>query len=58
VLVQLGMKVELKSIDPFFFCSCEIVHVIYEPKASREVVTPVLSHNHISHIDKKRKHVD
>jgi hypothetical protein len=56
--VQLGMKVELKPGDAFFFRSCEIVHVIEEQKGSRGVVTLFSHANTFTYIERKRKHVD
>jgi hypothetical protein len=58
VLVQLGMKMELKPGDAFFFCSCEIVHDIEEQKSFRGIVTLFSLANTFTHIDRKRKHVD
>ncbi len=34
-MVWLRFKIEIKPWDVFFFCSCNIVHVIEEPKGSR-----------------------
>jgi hypothetical protein len=36
-----------------FFCSCEIVHVIEEPKGSRVVVTLFSHANTYTYIDRK-----
>jgi hypothetical protein len=55
VLVQLGMKVELRPGDAFLFRSCEIVHLIEEPKGSRGVVTLFSHANTFTYIDRKRK---
>jgi hypothetical protein len=55
VLVQLGIKVELRPGDAFFFRSAHIVHLIEEPKGTRGVVTLFSHANTFTYIDRKRK---
>jgi predicted 2-oxoglutarate/Fe(II)-dependent dioxygenase YbiX len=55
VLVQLGIKVELRPGDAIFFRSAHIVRMIGKPKRDRGIVTLFSHANTFTYIDKMRK---